>query len=708
MAFTAGGIQGGVVIRPRGGGNGGGSTIDGVARALAQVDTMEAGETVPDGYTVWALGKHWTAPEGGGDLTAPATLTVANIQAAGFEEETGAASAPPVYADNLAAFPAVTSPTERVYHKGNHLWYVKNEARTAWAPESLESYFDTLPLNPAAAAAAEIQVGQKAYEASTNSSYKYSLELGDLVPTISESAPSAIPPASAITTTGTRANYTPTAQTSQGEFEGIDAALANVASPIDRYTSASNIASNSRSLGITDASSFAFNLPPTPSDGDYSYVYRKGANELIVKPAAAHTVDLNSAGVSLTTDGTGALFRFHAATNDWESMGALVVAAPEPTALLHLTGANSATIQLIGDTAATIDWGDGTEEPADGTVQTHNYASAYTGDVTIVHQNTATELVVTGPFDNPIGELSELPLVRYQAGGGAINSGPISALTTVTETLVLTGATLPIALGDIQSGVATKRLEVSGSAAITGSPGDLPAGAITEDLLLTGGGCAVGGNTADIVAGFATNRFRLAGGTFTGAASALPAGFATIVFWLQGGTGLTGTWADLQADIGQILLTLTGVGCAITGPANTINANLGKTTFDIGDNCSISGDVGDFPIAIGRSTFRVRSSTVAGDLAGIPSDIGEQSLFFLETSGTLTCSAVRAGWDPIIVEIYGNMSAASVDNLIIGLAGQSTRANGQLRIAGSNAAPTAASAAASATLTGNGWTVVTN
>ena len=100
------GLSNQVVIGPFGGGNGGGSTIDGVARALAQVNTMEAGESVPDGYTVWALGKLWTAPEGGGDLTAPATLTVANIQAAGFEEETGAASAPPVYACLLYTSPS--------------------------------------------------------------------------------------------------------------------------------------------------------------------------------------------------------------------------------------------------------------------------------------------------------------------------------------------------------------------------------------------------------------------------------------------------------------------------------------------------------------------------------------------------------------------------------------------------------------------------
>ena len=91
MAFTAGGIQGGVVIRPRGGGSGGGSTIDGVARALAQVDTMEAGEPVPAGYTLWALGKHWTNSTAGA-INAPGALTEANILAAGFTEEAPAAT----------------------------------------------------------------------------------------------------------------------------------------------------------------------------------------------------------------------------------------------------------------------------------------------------------------------------------------------------------------------------------------------------------------------------------------------------------------------------------------------------------------------------------------------------------------------------------------------------------------------------------------
>ena len=69
--------------------SGGGGATDLTARALAQVDTMQAGEPVPAGYTLWALGKHWTNPTAGA-INAPGALTEANILAAGFTEQVAA------------------------------------------------------------------------------------------------------------------------------------------------------------------------------------------------------------------------------------------------------------------------------------------------------------------------------------------------------------------------------------------------------------------------------------------------------------------------------------------------------------------------------------------------------------------------------------------------------------------------------------------
>ena len=194
------------LVRRPGAGTGGGGSTDATARALARISTMEAGEPVPAGYTLWALGKHWTNPTAGA-INAPGALTEANILAAGFTEQVAASggggnlyagtaaqrdalfvagltanqevivegvgrylilqdyagtyaaavegthyefiavstSAPPVYAANKAAFPAVTSDTEMIFHEGNGLTYIKNKARDAWVPMTLLATLAALP-----------------------------------------------------------------------------------------------------------------------------------------------------------------------------------------------------------------------------------------------------------------------------------------------------------------------------------------------------------------------------------------------------------------------------------------------------------------------------------------------------------------------------------------------------------------------------------
>lgn len=73
-------------------GSGSGSTVDPVARALAKLDTAEAGESIAPATSVWGAGRTW-ANNTAAAITVPASVDATSMAAAGFTDVTEANAA---------------------------------------------------------------------------------------------------------------------------------------------------------------------------------------------------------------------------------------------------------------------------------------------------------------------------------------------------------------------------------------------------------------------------------------------------------------------------------------------------------------------------------------------------------------------------------------------------------------------------------------
>ncbi|MFA5053116.1 MAG: hypothetical protein WC565_03595 [Parcubacteria group bacterium] len=120
---------------------------------------------------------------------------------------------------------------------------------------------------------------------------------------------------------------------------------------------------------------------------------------------------------------------------------------------------------------------------------------------------------------------------------------------------------------------------------------------------------------------------------------------------------------------------------------------------------AVTGDIGDLAGMTGMRHLLLYSTAVTGDIGDLAGMTGMQQLYLHYTSITYTSTPLPA-WPGCDIRAYScGWNTATVDQFLIDLA-DGVGANGQLRIAGTNAVRSAASNAAKATLLAAGWTPV--
>jgi len=165
---------------------------------------------------------------------------------------------------------------------------------------------------------------------------------------------------------------------------------------------------------------------------------------------------------------------------------------------------------------------------------------------------------------------------------------------------------------------------------------------------------------------------------------------------------VTGDIGDLAGMTGMQQLYLSST--AVTGDIGDLAGMTGMRYLYL-SSTAVTGDIGDLAGMTGLQYLHLSSTAVTGDIGDLAGMTGMRQLHLYSTALTYTTTALPA-WDLCDIRAYScGWNTAAVDQFLIDLA-DGVGANGQLRIAGTNAARSAASDAAKATLLAAGWTPV--
>ena len=217
------------------------------------------------------------------------------------------------------------------------------------------------------------------------------------------------------------------------------------------------------------------------------------------------------------------------------------------------------------------------------------------------------------------------------------------------------------------------------------------------------GSNTVSGDIA-VLPSFLTYFYCTGSNTVSGDIAVLPS--FLIYFYCTGSNTVSGDIADLPS----VLTTFHCYG------SNTVSGDIAVlpsflTDFRCAGYNTVSGDLAGLPSVL--TTFHCYGyNTVSGDLAVLPSVL---TYFYCAGSNTISIYTTPRVWSNLMEKILSLPAAGSgldsteIDNLLIDLSGVTTWSCSKIiDISGNNAARTAASDAAVATLQGKGVTVTTN
>jgi uncharacterized protein (TIGR02145 family) len=316
-----------------------------------------------------------------------------------------------------------------------------------------------------------------------------------------------------------------------------------------------------------------------------------------------------------------------------------------------------------------------------------------------------------------IGDLKE-GFTSLIAQTGGLMTGSLASLPSTMTLLLAANNSITGDLSDLPVGMTLLNLDAGHN--ITGDIADLPAGMTYIQLASTN---TVYGDIVDLPAGI--THVEISGSnTITGDIADIPA--TCTYFSVEGLNTIFGILADIVANLTTFGVTGSNT---ISGDIADIPANVTNFTC-LGSN-TITGDVANIPAAIlniyihGANTisgniadvpgtvkfFAIQGlNTVTGDLADLPTSIYYYMLQGLNTVSTYTYPATL-GFTARCVHLPAlgsGLASDEVDNLLIDLSGHGWSSTGYIDLRGNNAARTAASNAAKATLEGMGVEVYTN
>lgn len=337
-----------------------------------------------------------------------------------------------------------------------------------------------------------------------------------------------------------------------------------------------------------------------------------------------------------------------------------------------------ATWEIIGINATSnLITGDVANLPAVATEIAIGGGNTLTGDVADLPVN-LTFFHITG--SNTIGgNLGDLPatLQRISLLGNNVVTGDIAGLpATLTEITIHGNNTVSGDIDDFHDTVT--RLNITGQNTITGDLVNIPTGMTYFDV--RGYNSIYGGFTGLPVG---LTQFYLGGlATVNGDIGDLPTGITHFVIY-ESGT-ITGTLASLPISL---------ITFAIESP-NTISgaiADLPPTLIGLnvqGSN-TISGDIGDLPTTL--TSFTLRGNNTVSDYSGKTWTASGYAIYHYPVSGGLSSAEI----DQLLIDIDDDCDFLAVSSRYI-------------MLLGTNAPPTATSAAARASLIAKGVTLQTN
>ena len=339
--------------------------------------------------------------------------------------------------------------------------------------------------------------------------------------------------------------------------------------------------------------------------------------------------------------------------------------------------ADTSTIRLkdLDDNACKVDWGDGNLQDISTSAETESLITP-----TYVKIYSRNGLSYLRSENNDFSfNLSFIPsaLSYFRCTGSNTVSGDLADLPSVLTYFYCTG-----------------------SNTVSGDIASLPS--VLTHFVCTGSN-TVSGDLADLPS--ALSYFRCYGSnTIFGDITNLP---TLITYFNCRGNNV------ISGDIANLPSVLTYFDC--TG-SNTLSGDIAGlpsvlTYFNCQGSNTVSGDLAGLPSVL-TYFYCWGSNTVSGDLADLPSVL---TYFSCSGSNTISIYTSPRVWANLMGYILSLPAAGSgldsteIDNLLIDLSGVTTWAGSKvIYIAGNNAARTAASDAAVATLQGKGVTVTTN
>lgn len=304
--------------------------------------------------------------------------------------------------------------------------------------------------------------------------------------------------ATAIDVAHTPVNYTAAGPSVEQQIVGIDVALRPAWSKVGATYTAKN-----KDSVYTDVASTI--IAPSPAqDKDEFRVARAGSQTISLVSTDGSTFNflpsatINKAGVVELS--------YDAATHNWVLIGDGVVYPEFITNTLHANAVSTLSIKLEGDSTARIVWGDGSSTAADGSVQAHNYAAPYTGDVTIIHSGTATTLEFVGGWDFNPSVLGGFAPTRLVFGAGSNIPGGFADIPANcgSQTLSIQGAGPGGPLSTIPSTCGLHTVALQGTCAPSGDVNSMQVGVAASRFFVTSPNSTVIGDFSTKT-GFATS-----------------------------------------------------------------------------------------------------------------------------------------------------------------------------------------------------------
>lgn len=169
-------------------------------------------------------------------------------------------------------------------------------------------------------------------------------------------------------------------------------------------------------------------------------------------------------------------------------------------------------------------------------------------------------------------------------------------------------------------------------------------------------------------------------------------------------TAIEGNISALSGMTGLIYFNANA--SSVSGDISALAALTSLQNLQI-ETTSVSGDIVNLAALTSVTNLRMSGTSVSGDIGDLAPLTGLTHLRFSNTSVSYTTTTLPA-WNNCGIQLQDNAwTQDQVDSFLIDLAAAGG-SNGTLNVAGTNAARSAASDAAKATLLGNGWAVTVN